>query len=91
MAKNKQSEMPLSGKGVAREKIAAIETAAEEYEDLRDKRMTLGEEEVKARTKLASLMQKHGLNQYRFDGKMVTIDPSEAKVKVKKVKDEDDE
>lgn len=82
----KQNEMPLKGEGVEVKRIAAIDKAADEYTDIRDKRMTLTEEEVAKRQTVINLMQKHGLTKYIYDGHVVELDKKDL-LKVKPVKD----
>lgn len=80
----------MRGKGVERPVIPEIEKAAESYETARDDRMILSEKEVETRTKLVGLMQSRNLNSYRYDGKLITIDPGQTKVKIKAIKEDED-
>jgi hypothetical protein len=84
MAKHKSVDLPgMVGDGVEEKRIKAIDDAADLYTDARDKRMTLGEQEVERREKLLDLMKKHGLKRYQYDGQMVEITDG---LKVKKIK-----
>lgn len=83
----KQTEIP----GMERPKIAAIESAAEKYVDLRDKRMKLLESEIAAKEKLVEAMQKSAekLSQdgegnliYKYDEQVVIL-AEQVGVKVK--------
>lgn len=83
----KQTEIP----GMERPKIAAIETAAENYVALRDKRMKLLENEIAAKAKLTETMQANAgkLSQdgegnliYKYDEQVVILTEATA-VKVK--------
>lgn len=84
----KAPELP----GMERKTIKAIESAAEEYAELRDKRMAVLEKEVEAKARLLDVMHKHECTIYKFDDKIVEVLPTE-KVKVRKAgskADEDD-
>jgi hypothetical protein len=76
--------------GMERPKIAAIESAADDYVSMRDKRMALVEKEISARTLLIQLMDEHKLTSYRYDNMVVTVLPAK-KVKVKAAKDDGDD
>lgn len=90
MPKHKAKQAEL--KGMEAPVIKEIESAAEEYVAIRDKRMSFTEKEVSARTQLANAMHAHNLTSYRYDGKVVTVEPSEkGKVKAEKEPGEDDE
>lgn len=87
-----QLEIP----GTERPVIKAIETAAEAYVDLRDKRMSLLEKEIQAKENLINVMMKHqdklpvdgnGCQIYRYDEQLVILSVQDA-VKVKKVVEE---
>ena len=86
----KAPELP----GMERKGVKQIEDAAEEYSELRDKRMALLEKEVAAKAKLIDVMHKHECTVYRYDDIVVQLLPTE-KVKVRKLsaesKDDDDE
>jgi hypothetical protein len=81
----KQKELP----GIERQKVKAIEDAADDYVAVRDKRMALTEKEVEAREVLLALMDKHGLTNYRYDDQIISVLPAR-KVKVKHFKDDAD-
>lgn len=92
----KQNELP----GVERTSIPEIDTAAEEYVKIRDKRMGLTEKEVVAKTNLVQVVlanQKlltpndHGELIYRFDDLLVILKSGKPKVKVKLAHDDPDE
>lgn len=90
-----QSEIP----GTERPKIKEIDEAAEAYVSVRDKRMSLTEQEVAAKQQLVNLMHAHadeigrdaegGLT-YRYSDMLVTLKPKEEVLKVKHVSDEDE-
>lgn len=73
----------VDGPGVSRPKVKAIDIAAGEYVEVRDKRMSWTEKEVDAKTKLAQLMEKHNLTEYIFDDHKVIVIPGKANVKVR--------
>lgn len=82
MAK-KQLDIP----GTERETIKAIETAADEYQDLKEKRAKLLSKEIAAKAKLHELMKKHEKKTYRCvdNDLLVELVVTEEKVKVKHV------
>lgn len=93
----KQPDLPaMEGDGVSVPKIAEIEDIAEQYVDVRDRRMALTTQEVEAKGRLATVMHNHNLTRYPFDGKVVICEPGKEKLKVKTVngpedlEDEDD-
>lgn len=57
----KQDELP----GVERPKIKEVEDAAEAYEEARDERMKLTEEETEAQVALVEVMKKHKVKVYK--------------------------
>lgn len=92
MAKvKKQTSIP----GTEPKSIKEVDVAAEQYVEERDARMRLTEKEVEARDALVRVMQKHKLSIYRDESAepplLVTLTEGEAKVKVQKVKDGEDE
>ena len=92
---SRQMEIP----GTERKKIPALETAIEEYRSVRDSRMLLTEQEVKAKDKLKKLMEKHGLTAYLWESDDidedtekpilfdVTFEAEEPEVRVRKHKE----
>lgn len=96
-AKAKQIEIPMEGNGVeAPPVIEAIETAAEEYVTARDERQAALVVEVEKKGKLMAVMHENkdkltpgdeGISFYKFDGKIVTLEPEGETVKVKRLKD----
>lgn len=83
MARAKQESL----KGMKSENIKEIDTAMEEYVEVRDERMKLTPQEVSARKHLESVMKKHGKKIYKnSDGDLVAkIVPKEEKAKVKSI------
>ena len=87
MAKHKTKELPgMTGAGVEDKRIKAIDDAYEDWDDAKEKRMTLTEREIETRDKLVQVMQSHGVSKYRYDGKLIECD-SKTRIKVSKVKD----
>ena len=78
----KQQEL----KGVERKVIKAVENAADDYVEVRDKRMALTTKEVEKRGVLIAAMQEAGVTSYRYDDRIITLD-SKTKVKVKTDRD----
>ena len=65
MARGKTETLP----GVTNGKIIKeVSDAAEEYENIRDKRVALLAQEVEANAALVEVMRKHKLTSYRDDG-----------------------
>lgn len=95
----REQDLPeMVGAGVEKKTVPEIENAANEYVDVRDKRRSILEEEIKLKAELLAAMHKAGVKVYEFDGKVVTIKPKDATenvaVKVKKeveVEEEDSE
>ena len=82
----KTDDLPgVEGEGVSRKKIKSVEVAADNYCDIRDRRMSLTEKEVEARTVLISKMKEHGLSEYVYDDHKVVLLPGVEKVKVRTV------
>lgn len=96
-SKRKQPDLPeITGPGVAAVQIDEIDNLAEEYVDVRDRRMALTKEEVPAKAALKAAMDKHSLKVYEYDSVIVEIEPGEDTVKVRKAKkataeDDDDD
>ncbi len=74
-----------------RDRIEAIEEAAEAYREARDARMEMAEDEAEAQANLANALTKHKVTEYTYegeDGKPYTAYiPTEAKAKVRRVKE----
>ncbi len=88
MARKTTPDLPgVEGEGVSEKRIKAIDDAADEYVDARDKRMTLGEKESECREKVLLLMKRHNLTTYRYDGQIVTVTDGLKVNKVKSPKD----
>lgn len=73
-------------------KNKAIETAASDYVEKRDERMSWGEEEKKAKEKLIAAMKKAGEEHYETEDWLIDLtvkDPTESvKVKARNVEEE---
>jgi hypothetical protein len=76
-------------KGMEDPKIAELEVAAEEYADVRDRRMELTKEEVSTQGELLRLMKKHGKTTYHHEGYDLKIVAEKEKVRVRIHKDKD--
>jgi hypothetical protein len=84
MARGKTETLP----GVSNGKIIQeVSEAAESYENIRDKRMKLTEQESEANTNLVTVMRKHKLKAYRDDNfdppLMVELAAKDATIKAK--------
>jgi hypothetical protein len=75
----RQGDLP----GMEDRAIAALEALAEQYVDIRDKRMRLNEREVELNEELLALMKKHGKTEYHHDEVHCWIKATDEKVKVK--------
>lgn len=90
-----QFEIP----GTGRASIKEIDSASEQYVNIRDRRMHLTEKEVAAKRVLSDLMRVHaesigrgddGGLAYRYDDMLVTLKPKDAVLRVKHVADDSD-
>jgi hypothetical protein len=93
--KEEGSSLPESEKKTPRQrrlpgledaKIEELESAAEEYADIRDRRMALTTDEVACKEELLALMKKHGKVSYIHNGYdiKVVVESEKLKVKIKK-------
>lgn len=73
--------------GMEQRGIPELESAAENYVNVRDRRMRLTEEEVEAKSQVLFLMHKHERQNYRHDDFLIMVIPGEENVKVKVVED----
>ncbi len=73
--------------------IKPLQTAAEEYAEIRDERMELSQREVKLKAKVLTLMHHHQKEHYAYGGVTIDIVKEEenVKVRVKAVKDDEGE
>ncbi len=86
----KNQDLPgVEGEGVSRKKVKAVEIAADNYCDIRDKRMAMTEKEVDAKAVLIDKMKQHGLTVYVYDDHRVEILPGKEKIKVRTVDGDD--
>jgi hypothetical protein len=81
----KQADLP----GMENRELKDIEDAARRYAGIRDKRMSLNEQEVKLKDLLLGLLKKHNKREYRRDGIEVWIKVEEETVKVKISEDDE--
>jgi hypothetical protein len=68
--------------------IQELEGLAEEYADARDRRMEIGEEEVKLKTELLDEMKKRNRERYFHAGILIEVINSKDKVRVRIKKDD---
>lgn len=91
MAVAKQTKIP----GTERQKIKAIDKAAEAYVEVRDERMGLTKKEKEAKEKLLSLMKEHKLDSYTDEDAspplIVTVEAKDETVKVKRASEDETE
>lgn len=86
-SRRKQQELPeMNGPGVEPVQFDDIDEIASEYVKKRDERIVLLGQEVDAKRRLKSAMDKHTLKTYEYDGYIVCIVPGEEVLKVKKAK-----
>jgi len=69
--------------GIGDAKIAAIENAALDYAELRDKRQELTTQEVELKTNLITLLKKKGITEYKRNGISVILTVEKEKVTVR--------
>lgn len=84
--KPRQARLP----GVEDAKIEGLESAAEEYADIRDKRQALTKEEVTLKNRLLAIMHKNGKKSYNHQGVSVQVIVEKEKVRVRIKKDKDE-
>jgi len=77
----KQKELP----GMEAPVIKEIVEAAEDYVEIRDKRMELTKKETAATAHLMNMMEKNSVTEYIFDGKKAIIIEGGKKVKVRQL------
>jgi len=98
---NRTEDLPgVEGVGVSPKRIPAVETAADAYAKARDRRMAMTEKEVEAKEELSRVMHEHaeeigkhpetGELKYVYNGgdkdrRVVTLTPTDEKLKVKDV------
>lgn len=85
----KPRQQPLPG--TEDSKIQALESAAQDYAEIRDQRIELNVDEAKLKQKLLNLMKQHEKTTYKRGGieiKIVTED-EHVKVRIKKPKDDE--
>ena len=77
--------------GTEDEVHADVTSAAQAYVEVRDRRMKLAEEEMNLRDRLSEKMSEHDLTFYKDEdaGLEVRVETPDAKVKVKRLKDEE--
>lgn len=83
--KLKQAEIP----GTTPKRNAKIDALAEEYQEIKEKRMALTTKEVEAKAKLVAAMDEAKLKAYKNDDLTVSVEEKE-NVKVKRVEDKTD-
>ena len=81
--KPKQQDLP----GMADRKIPELHKAAEEYADVRDRRMELTKEEVAAKEEVLKQMRSHKKEVYKFDDVEIKVVHEKESVKVRVKKD----
>lgn len=69
----KQTRIP----GTEENLIKEIVDAADDYEELRDKRMEVLKKEVEAKSQLLAVMKKNNLTTYSYENKEITITEKE--------------
>lgn len=89
--RRKQNDLPgVEGPGVSVPHVPEIEDIAEQYVNVRDRRMALTTQEVEAKGRLETVMRNHNLTRYTYDGKVVICEPGKTKLKVKTVNGPED-
>lgn len=71
--------------------IEELESAAEDYASIRDKRQKLTTEEVRLKTDLLSLMHRENKTEYNHGGVSIKVLVEKEKVRVRIKKDKDDD
>lgn len=101
MPKEQQEDLGMTGPGVEAVRIKAIDKAIAEYVPIRDERIALSVQEKAAKKKLIDLVHAHskeigrddkGVITYQTNEDIVlTLTPTEEKLKVKSPKGEEDD
>lgn len=78
-------ELGLTGEGVERPHIEALDRAVLDYVDVRDKRIAFGIDERANKTLILALMEKHNLGSYEVDDLVVVKKPKDATASIKVV------
>ena len=73
MAKKKKPDVQQQLPGAEDPVIPEIDRAANRYVPVRDERAALSKKETEYRKDLEDVMRKHGLEYYRFDGKVIRV------------------
>lgn len=68
-------------------KLDELHSLAEDYVDIRDRRIALNKEEKPLKDSLLNAMKKHGKEHYKHDGLEITVVHEDEHVKVKLSKD----
>jgi YD repeat-containing protein len=90
-SKRKQTDLPgVEGPGISEPHVPEIEDIAEQYVDVRDRRMALTKQECDAKGRLITVMHNHNITRYTYDGKVVLCEPGKEKLKVSTVNGPDD-
>lgn len=85
------NELGLTGDGVERKSIKAIDTALGEMVNARKKRMEWGKKEQEAQASLVELFHKHNIERYSFDDdEQYELKGKEKIVKAKPESDEEE-
>jgi hypothetical protein len=85
-ARGRQERLPGTDGG-----IPELEQLGFEYAGLRDQRMAILKQEVELKKKCLEAMQRHGKDTYRYEDLLIMVTPGEPKLKVKVMKDDDEE
>ena len=98
--KEKTQELGLTGPGVERVSIKAVDRAVDRYVAVRDERMELTKKEVEKKIELIAIMKEHkdkigvdaeGSMVYRHDDLLVTLRHGKDDLKVRTSEDEEGE
>ena len=83
----------MTGEGVARKKIASLDSAIDEWRKIVKRRMALTESEAEAKAKVYEVMHKYGLETYLYtdDGDVEKECVLVESVKLRKIKTDDDD
>jgi hypothetical protein len=88
----RQGDPPaMTGPGVEKGRVPAVEEAANTYVRHRDARMKLVLLEAESKARLIGAMRAHGLSVYDYDSYVVTLTPKDDTPSVKVIKKKDDE
>jgi len=88
MPRQKQTEMPIEGPGVAPVKFKDLDRLGDSFIEVRDQKAKLATELGELEKKIADAMTEHGISKYMFGDQEMVLEQGKTHVKIKTVKTE---